>query len=101
MGPLLGLGPTGPILARGACPWVPSTLCHPCPLPPWVPSGRWDAEVDRRPKGARGARVRWGPAAGTASRSANPVPFPRIPQGDIILWCFVCELCQRLDHWGR
>ena len=28
---------------------------HPCPLHPWGPSGRWDAEVDRRAKGAKGA----------------------------------------------
>jgi len=29
---------------------------HACPLRPWGPSGRWDVEVDRRPKGAKGVR---------------------------------------------
>jgi hypothetical protein len=34
------------------------------------------AEVARRSKGSRERST-----AGTASRSANPMPFPRIPQG--------------------
>jgi hypothetical protein len=43
--------------------WPPTHLVDhgtPAPFPLWVPSGRWGAEVDRRPKGAKvgGAAVR-------------------------------------------
>ena len=36
-------------------------------------------EVARLPKGSRGRGT-----AGTTGRSADPMPFPRIPSGDII-----------------
>jgi hypothetical protein len=38
--------------------------------------------------------------ADTTGPSANPMPFPHIPSGDIILWCSVCELYQRPTTGG-
>jgi hypothetical protein len=49
--------------------------------------------------GRRGRQTVQGfPRAGTAGRSAKPMLFPRIPEGDIILGAPICELCQPITR---
>jgi hypothetical protein len=46
-------------------------------------SGRWSAKVDWVARGRHGCD--WVLIRSTTGRSAKPIPFPRITQGDIIL----------------
>jgi hypothetical protein len=48
VGPILSLGPTGPMVnVTAERQWLTIAAC---PLRPWGPSGTWVAEVDRQPR---------------------------------------------------